>query len=162
MRHQDAAKILNISGDINADIVKAAYRKACSIFHPDRNPAGAEMMKAVNEAYEVLKGYEGKIEKDSSQNYGEDLIEALNAIVALQGLVIEVCGAWVWVTGNTKEHKDIIKAAGYKWSKKKAAWYFRPESEKKRYYRGNQSLDDIRATYGSKQVRNNRKAIKAA
>ena len=25
-------------------------------------------------------------------------------------MLIEVCGSWIWVSGNTKEHKDILKA----------------------------------------------------
>jgi hypothetical protein len=27
---------------------------------------------------------------------------------------IEICGLWVWVGGETKKHKDTLKAAGYK------------------------------------------------
>jgi len=61
MNVQDAANILGISGEINPEIAKIAYRRASMKFHPDRNPAGLEMMQAVNAAYEVLREYCGKV-----------------------------------------------------------------------------------------------------
>ena len=153
MTPQDAAKILNISGEITAAIVKQAYRKASSIYHPDKG-GSVEMMQAVNAAYDVLKEYQGNIESNEStdQEYGEKLNEAINAVIHLQGITIEICGSWVWITGNTKEHKDTIKAAGYKWAKKKVAWYFRP-SDWKSKGRGSFSMDEIRDTHGSTHVR---------
>jgi len=34
--------------------IRSAYRRLAMQFHPDRNPAGAERMKAINVAYEKL------------------------------------------------------------------------------------------------------------
>lgn len=156
MNKYDACKILELEGDINPEIVKRAYRKACMKYHPDRNPAGLEMMKAVNQAYEVLKDLSETISFDShdtNQTYGDDLNEALNAIIGLSGLEIEVCGTWVWVSGDTKPHKDALKAAGYKWASKKMMWYFRPEEYKKRHKKGNvYSMEEIRFRHGSSKV----------
>lgn len=36
----------------------------------------------------------------------------LNAIIGL-GLEIEICDAWIWVSGNTEAHKETLKAAHY-------------------------------------------------
>jgi len=153
MHYKDAAKILGINGNITPEIVKAAYRSACSTYHPDRNPAGLEMMQSVNLAYATLKDSTQTIEIDDSViNYGEDLNAALSAIINLQGLVIELCGAWVWVSGDTKTHKATLKEAGYKWASKKLMWYFRP-SDFRSFSRGKASMDDIRASYGSRSVR---------
>ena len=159
MNKLDAIKVLNLSGDLNPSLIKAAYRKACSLYHPDRNPAGTEMMKAVNEAYEVLKDFEGNLE-GSEQNYGEELNDALNSIYSLDGLDIEICGSWVWVTGDTKTHKEALKEAGFKWARQKKAWYLRPEGDKRRY-RGNCTLDEIREKHGSKKAKFNRKSLAA-
>lgn len=153
MRPKDAAKVLGIVGDITLEIVKTAYRKACSKYHPDRNPAGTEMMKMVNQAYDALReyDYEHPINTDdAAANYGDELNDALNAVINLR-LNLELCGAWVWVTGDTKQHKETLKAAGYKWAKKKVAWYFRP-ADYKSYSRGKYSLDDIRGKFGSKPI----------
>ena len=35
-------------------------------FHADRNLAGAEMMKIINAAYDVLKDYAGQIETENN------------------------------------------------------------------------------------------------
>lgn len=151
MHINDALKILGITGEYNPDSVKAAYRKACSLYHPDRNPAGLEMMKMVNQAYEALKNATGeaKIEGDYS-SYGEDLNNALNAVMGL-GFDIEICGAWIWLHGDTRPHKDLIKAAGFMWAPKKKLWYFRPADYKSRG-RGKFSMDEIRASHGSEKV----------
>ncbi len=151
MHINDALKVFGITGEYNPDTVKASYRKACSIYHPDRNPAGLEMMKLVNQAYEALKNASGeaKIEGDYS-TYGEDLNAALNAVMGL-GFDIEICGAWIWLHGDTRPHKELLKTAGFKWAPKKKLWYFRPADYKSRG-RGKFSMDEIRATHGSEKV----------
>ncbi|MCP5115282.1 MAG: J domain-containing protein, partial [bacterium] len=73
---------------------------------------------------------------------------ALASIIDLVGLDIEICGAWVWVTGETFAHKDTLKAVCFKFAGKKKAWYFRPENWKSKS-RGDTTLDDIRDLYGS-------------
>ena len=125
MNVYDAAKILGLSGEVTPEQVKAAYRQACKKYHPDRNPAGEEMMKIINQAYDVLKDYAGDI-KEQPTDYGDLLNDALNAVFGLSGLVIEICGSWVWITGNTRDHKDALKAAGFKWASKKESVVFPP------------------------------------
>jgi curved DNA-binding protein CbpA len=153
MNKYDACKILNLSGDITPEIVKKAYRKACSLYHPDRNPAGLEMMKAVNQAYDVLRDLTDTVTFDEpNQSFGADLNDALNAIVGLPGIEIEVCGTWVWVSGDTRQHKEILKASGYLWASKKLMWYYRPEEYKRKRGGNVFSIDEIRSSYGSSKV----------
>ena len=147
MNIYDAAKILGLTGTITPDDIKTAYHAATKKYHPDVNPAGEEIMKLVNAAYAVLKDFDGEI-KDQQSDYGDALNEALNAIFGLSGLIIEICGAWLWITGDTREHKNRLKQAGFKWAPKKRAWYFRPEEYRSRS-RGSSSLEEIRAKYGS-------------
>ena len=147
MHIYDAAKLLGLQGTITPDISKKAYHDACKKYHPDINPAGTEMMKIINEAYSVLKEYSGTV-KEQQTDYGDMLNAALNAVFGLSGLHVEICGAWVWITGNTIEHKAVLKEGGFKWANKKKAWYFRPEEFRSRS-RGGASLEDIRAKYGS-------------
>ena len=147
MNQYDAAKILGLSGEITPDLVKTAYRRASMKYHPDINPAGTEMMKLVNEAYDVLKQFSGDV-KEQQADYGDLLNEALNAIINLPELFIEICGAWVWVSGDTRTHKTTLKEAGYKWASKKKLWYYRPEEYRSRG-RGNVDMDEIRSKYGS-------------
>lgn len=152
MNIYDAAKILGLEGQITAAEVKAAFMAAAKKYHPDINPAGGEMMKLVNAAYDVLKGDDHEVNFREDQGepgaYPEALNEALNAIIALAGLDIEICGAWVWVSGDTKTHKDALKAAGFKYASKKKMWFFRPEGFKS-HSRRDTPMSEIRANYGS-------------
>lgn len=156
MKLTDALNLLGITGnDITLDQCKTAYKKACMKFHPDRNPGGTQMMQAVNAAWTYLQGLDWTRPVNNAEgkdaSYGDDLMAAINAIIDLEGIEIEVCGAWVWVSGNTKEHKDKIKEAGYKWASKKFMWYFRP-TEWKSFNRGKWDMDKIREAHGSSRV----------
>lgn len=137
-------------------ILKQAYLKACFKYHPDRNPGGLEMMKAVNLAYAFLKGLpdidETVATEGTGVDYGDLMNTAINAVIDLEGVLIEICGNWIWLSGNTRDHKDAIKAAGYFWASKKHSWYFRP-AEWKSKGRGKFTMDEIRDAHGSSTVR---------
>ena len=149
MTPYDASSLLNLSGQITPEKAKQAYHQACKKFHPDINPAGVDMMKMINQAYDVLKDFTGHI-KQSQTDYADHLSLALNAIAHIPDLIIEICGSWVWVTGNTRPHNEVLKGANFKWAHKKKAWYFRPENFRSSS-RGQFSLEDIRTKYGSKK-----------
>ena len=157
MKLQDALNTLGLNaGTVTLDEVKKAYRLACMKYHPDRNPAGLETMKAVNAAMDMLKGLDWSqgvtVEESADNQYGDALNDALNAVVGLEGIEIEICGSWVWLSGNTYPHKATIKAAGFKWASKKKRWYFRPEEWASRKARGTMTMDQIRERHGSTTV----------
>ena len=150
MTELDAFKILGLNGIVNSTVIKKKFFELCKVYHPDLG-GSEEMMKALNEAYSTLKGFEGeKTIEIKDQDYGELLNEALNQIKHLN-LKIEVCGSWIWVSGNTKEFKEILKKVGFRWASKKQSWYFRP-SDFKSKGRGKFTLDQIREKYGSSKV----------
>ena len=152
MNTKDALNRLGLTPSATQDEIKAAYRKACATYHPDRNPAGLEMMKLVNMAYAALENYKpSATQGDENIAYGDEMNTALNAIIDL-GLTIEICGSWVWVSGDTRPHKDILKSAGFRWAPKKAMWHYRP-AEWKSHSRGKYSMDEIREKHGSVSVK---------
>ena len=125
-------------------------------FHPDRAGGSNEMMSAVNQAIEAIRewyaaGNDELRSHDKPSGYGDLLAAAIAAVVELQGISIEICGSWIWITGDTKPHKEAFKAAGFKWGAKKSAWYFRPAGYQSRG-RGKWSLDEIREYHGSQSV----------
>ena len=68
--------------------------------------------------------------------------------------MVELCGEWIWVSGETKIVKEHLKSAGFSWSKPKCSWYWRPENLKKfkRFKHEAWAMDVIRSKYGSKRV----------
>ena len=155
LTHKDALNILGLQMAVNFVEIRAAYRAACSKYHPDRNPAGLEMMKLVNAAYEALENYDyltaAKEAENVTTDLGDEMNAALNAVIGL-GLTIELCGSWIWVSGDTKPHKDVLKAAGYHWAPKKCMWHWRP-ADYKSFSRGKYTMDEIRAAHGSTSVK---------
>jgi hypothetical protein len=151
MKISDAANILNITGELTKAIVKKAFQKAASKYHPDKG-GNVETMKMVNESYETLKNYEGEVEANDFE-YPDLVAAAINAIINLPNIEIEVCGNWVWVTGDTKPHAKALGKDGakFKYESKKKAWFFRPDDYKSSS-RGSMSLDDIRGNHGSNIV----------
>lgn len=153
LSHQDALNILGLNAQATQEEIKLAYRKACATFHPDRNPAGLEMMKLVNAAYQALSDYvAGSCQEESPAdfNYGEQLNAALNLLISL-GLEIELCGSWLWVHGNSYPHREILKENGFMWAPVKKLWYFRPADYKSKG-RGKMTIDQIREKHGSQKV----------
>lgn len=125
MNIQEALNVFGLSGELTEKDIKAAYRKAALKYHPDRNPLGAELMKAVNAAFDVLMANIDKINQFQSTdeharyNYGDDLEKVLNVLSGLSGLVFEVIGNWVWISGETITHKETLKEIGCKWRQRK-------------------------------------------
>ncbi|CAK8741717.1 hypothetical protein SODG_005035 [Sodalis praecaptivus] len=155
MNIQQALNIFGLSGELTERDVKKAYRQASLKFHPDRNPVGAEMMKAANAAFDFLMQNIDSInecqcsDKSARYNYGEELENVLNALQGMAGVIFEMAGNWIWISGDTKAHKDAIKALGCKWAGKKKMWFYRPDEYKASRNRKEHSIDEIRAMYGT-------------
>ena len=93
----------------------------------------------------------------SRNNYGhrdvdEGFKDVLKILIHLSGLKIELCGKWLWISGNTKEHIEALKAAGCKLAAKKKMWYWRPADSASTQKREARSMAFIRKKYGSVKI----------
>lgn len=142
------------------DELKAEYRRLVKKFHPDRG-GDAETMKAINnehdEVFELLKKQHNASADEFHQTTEtpEEFREIIEKLIKLDGLEIELCGSWLWIGGNTKEHKDALKAAGCKWSSNKKLWYWHHVEEGRRWHKGNRTMSEIRTKYGSQTFNGN-------
>ncbi len=147
--------------------LKTLYKKLAFQNHPDRG-GDEEVMKAINNEYEkafqrlknVHKNAEGETYEKSAENgtteTPESYINIINELISMDGVIIEIVGTFIWLTGNTIQYKDRIKSLGFRWSKNKIAWYMPPEGYHK-FGKKSYGLDQIREMYGSKVVNTSKK-----
>lgn len=132
-------------------VLKLRYRELCKLNHPDLGGSTA-IMQEINAQYERMLARvhdeKGETLNEENQKVERDLMDIINKIIALKGLIIEVTGRWIWVTGETYQVKDYLKGLGFFWAHKKAAWYWRPADAivKNRHP---YSLEQIRQKFGT-------------
>lgn len=68
------------------------------------------------------------------------------------GIKIEICGSWIWVSGNTYPNKCKLKDTGFKYSKNKGMWYWHNGNGYRKHGRRELSIDKIRSVFGSKEL----------
>lgn len=131
------------------DELKKAYRNLAKQHHPDHG-GNADTMKAINAEYEKLFK---QLNTDNKHNLADGFREVIDAIINLDGLNIEVCGLWVWVSGNTYAVKDTLKQNGFMWASQKKMWYWRPEEASCTGHRKSSDMESIRIKYGSEMIK---------
>ena len=134
--------------------LKAEYRRLVKIHHPDMG-GSTETMQAINDehdrVFEILKKQHNASADEYHQTTetAEEFRTIINALMKLDGVICELCGNWLWMSGNTKAHKEELKALGCRWSQNKNSWYWRHPESGRKHYKGHKSMTDIRAKYGS-------------
>lgn len=136
------------------DELKAAYRRLVKQYHPDCG-GDTETMKAINNEYdelhEQLKAQHNATADEFHQTTEtpEEFRQIIELLLKLQGLTVELCGSWLWIFGDTLQHKDKLKAAGCRWSASKKMWYWRHAEDGQKWHRGKSTISEIRSKYGS-------------
>ena len=136
------------------DELKKAYHAAAMKFHPDIGGDEATM-KAVNAEYEarfkVLKqvhNTQNTTARATSESAG-DFMRIIDQLLRLDGLEVELCGRWLWIGGNTRPHKEQLKALGCQWSSRKELWSWHFAEDGDSWHRGTKTMNQIRSKYGS-------------
>ncbi len=148
------------------DEVKATYKKLAMQYHPDRGGDTATMQE-INKEYafataRVLKGANlSQEETDHEIRFSEEYRKIIEQIIHLPGIIIELVGLWIWVTGDTYPVRKELRNAGLFFASKKQAWYYRSADLKEMRGSG-KSLDEIRGKYGSEVVNSNKKYTRPA
>ena len=143
--------------------LKAMYKKLAMKNHPDLG-GSTETMQEINTEYETLFARLKNVHRNASgeqytaaNDNGEtaaDFVEIIDKLIKLPGIIVELCGSWLWVTGETRAVKEELKEIGFRWSSSKKAWYYHEGSYMKR---GGKtcSMEEIRDMYGSRKYSGN-------
>jgi len=144
--------------------LKAEYKRLALKYHPDMPTGNLEIMQLVNAEYDrlfaILKDVHSKKDGTTYQATGawttsesasafRDIIDKL---IKMQGIQIELCGSWLWMTGETMQYKEQLKALGCLWSANKKAWYYNgsPIKDKRRSHYKN--MEEIRNAWGTEKI----------
>jgi hypothetical protein len=142
---------------------KELYHRLAMANHPDHG-GDVRIMQEINRQYAVFqtdfawhsetrRQQEAHAEgKKTCADY-HDIAEVLQVLgtkieAALNmGLEVELTGLWIWVSGDTRPHKEELKELKFKWSHDKTAWYYPgvPSFNRKPF-----TMDEIRNQYGSR------------
>ena len=143
----------------NLQALKKMYHALAKKYHPDiaktdTNKIMAEINKEYTLLFEQLKKANNENANANVKGFKfteetpNDFMNIINKLIHLNDIKIEICGLWLWISGNTFKHKELLSDLGLKYSKNKKAWYF-SGTKKVKHYRGSWSMQEIRNTYGS-------------
>lgn len=139
------------------DGLKQEYRKLANKYHPDKGGSTAQFQELQNEydklRNKILSGSSlSEAEKENEIVIDDALRAAINAIITLEGINIELIGKWIWVSGNTYPVRTVFSAAGFKFIKKNniAYWVYKGVESSSR---GGTDMQDIVKKYGSTPIK---------
>lgn len=157
-----------------AEELKKAYKEWAVKLHPD-NGGDAEQFKEMQaqftKLFAVLKNvhinsktgetWEATGARATTET-AEEFMNIIEKLMFIAALNVELCGSWIWVSGDTKAYKELLKELGFKYSANKQMWYYQRDG-KHPFYKNKKAwtIDEIRATYGSKLYKEERELIEA-
>lgn len=148
----------NTKWDIES--MRAEYRRLCLAMHPDKGGSHEAFVEMKNEYDEIigrLAAHEAgtaNAEKRAPRYTREsekEFCAAIERFLNIPGIVVEICGSWLWISGNTFPVHEQIKNAGAKFSGNKKMWYWAATMAQGKVH-GHYSMNKIRSRFGSERI----------
>jgi len=147
------------AGITTMEELKKAYKRLAKKYHPDLNDQNTTaIMAEINTEYErMVEIFQmgGATNANAFDGFREFIMKLLKVLEDVEDVTVEICGSWVWVTGNTKPHKDKLNkttGVGMQYASKKRAWYWY-EGEYVKKSRKNYNMEEIREMHGSHVIK---------
>ena len=152
--------------------VKQAFKQYAFKLHPDRGGSHDAFVEMQSQYLAKLKSLNGQTstgfdKKEHTYYYNEsvesEVMEKITELLNLKAndLDIELCGVWLWVSGNTRAYKEKLKELALKWHSKRSKWYFHTKTNRKRRM-SKMSMDQIRYAYGSRSFEAEKEVVRGA
>ena len=127
-------------GVTNQKEAKSLYHKLCRQYHPDLG-GSVETMQQINAEFESIydklptgsrensniKGGSSEERQTNGNNTtrqtAQRFMKIIQRLVKVEGLKIEIVGAWIWLSGDTFKCLKLIKDMGFKYSAKHKKYY---------------------------------------
>lgn len=142
----------------NLNELKAEYKCLALKHHPDMG-GDLRTMQAINAEYDKtfavlkeLQNFEAEQPESSTKattEAPEEFRTVVDALLKIAGIEVELCGAWLWISGDTYQNREALKACSCLWSRSKQRWYWRHAEDDCKWSRGKTSMSEIRHKYGS-------------
>ena len=152
------------AGYVTVASVKTHYHDLAKRWHPDCSGKDTNaQMAEINAQYKAtLAACDGETYRDESDNehtyrYNAATEDALMRKIAellvlrMKDVKVLLIGTWIWCIGETRPHKEQLKALGLWWNGKRLAWSYHVGAWHGRHSNG--GLDSIAATHGVAEFR---------
>jgi curved DNA-binding protein CbpA len=125
----------------NIEELKVEYRRLAKQYHPDMSKSVdttkifVEIVAQYDKLFALLKDIKSKDAEKHEVN--SDFKTVIDKLIKFSDINVEIVGYWVWVSGNTYNHRQDMTEIGLKWSGSNKKWY---------WHEGNMSKKVKRAT----------------
>lgn len=101
-------------------------------------------------------GHSGQ-RNDSALNLIALYSERYEAVSKIDGVNMELCGTWLWCSGDTRPHAAELKRWGFRFAGKKKMWSWHPPTYRRRRRDEEWDMGRIRTEFGSRTVVSSRR-----
>lgn len=159
MTEQEIKNYFRASTD--AQDLKRRYIELIKKNHPDKG-GSVEVCQLINSIYDklVTAGLHSdyawceepgprhhKAQKNMTE-LSEKMKDIISKTIVLDGLKVEMCGTWLWVSGTTYNYYNELHDLGMTYHRTKRCWYYH-EGAYSRAGKYSPDMDQIREKYGT-------------
>jgi len=147
-------EFFDVKGLTDVDSLKKAYFKLAKVYHPDAGGTKEQFQKLQKEYDGLFKTIMSGSNLSATDianeiELDENLRQAVDAIIGIPSLNVELIGKWIWVSGNTYPIRNELKNAGFMFAPVKKMWYYKGIESAGR---GKLTIEQIRKKYGSQAI----------